>query len=56
MLTILIKAYCANVAADIKSIYLNKRYFFPNKIYYLNKIYFCFAKTTISKFTLYKLN
>ena len=55
MLTILIKAYCVNVVVDIKPIYLNKYYLFQNKIYYLDKIYFCFAKITISKFTLYKL-
>ena len=56
MLIILIKAYCVNVVVDIKPIYLNKRYLFQNKIYYLDKIYFCFAKITISKLTLYKLN
>ena len=49
MLTILIKAYCVNVVVDIKPIYLNKYYLFQNKIYYLDKIYFCFAKITISK-------
>ena len=52
----LIKAYCVNVVVDIKPIYLNKRYLFQNKIYYLDKICFCFAKTMISKLTLYKLN
>ena len=56
MLTILIKAYCVNVVVDIKPIYLNKRYLFQNEICYLDKTYFCFAKTTISKFTLYKLD
>ena len=56
MLTIFIKAYCVNVVVDIKPIYLNKRYLFQNKICYLDKIYFCFAKLTISKLTLYKLN
>ena len=44
MLTILIKAYCVDVAVYIKSICLNKHYSYQNKIYYLNKIYFCFAK------------
>ena len=56
MLTILIKAYCINGVVDIKPIYLNKRYLFQNKIYYLDKIYFCFAKIKLSKHTLYKLN
>ena len=37
MLIILIKAYCVNVVVDIKPIYLNKRYLFQNKIYYLDK-------------------
>ena len=45
--------YCVNVVVDIKSIYLNKRYLFQNKIYYLDKIYFCFAKIKLSKHTLY---
>ena len=56
MLTIFIKAYCVNVVVDIKPIYLNKYYLFQNKIYYLDKIYFCFAKTKLSKQALYKLN
>ena len=56
MLTILIKACCVNVVVDIKVIYVNKRYLFQNKIYYLDKIYLCFAKITLSKLTLYKLN
>ena len=56
MLTILIKAYCVNVVVDIKPIYLNKRYLFQNKIYYLDKIYFCFGKIKLSKHTLFKLN
>ena len=30
--------YCVDVVVDIKSIYLNKRYLFQNKIYYLDKI------------------
>ena len=51
MLTILIRAYCVNVVVDIKPICLNKRYLFQNKIYYLDEIYFCFAKITISKLT-----
>ena len=54
MLVILIKAYCVNAVVDIKPIYLNKRYLFQDKIYYLNKIYFCFAKIKFSKHTLYK--
>ena len=56
MLTIVIKAYCVNVVVDIKPIYLNKRYLFQNKIYYLDKIYLCFLKIKFSKFTLCKLN
>ena len=55
MLTISIKAYCVSVIVDIKPIYLKKRYLFQNKIYYLDKIYFCFTKITISKLSLYKL-
>ena len=39
MLTIVIKAYCVNVAVDIKPIYLNEHYLFQNKIYDLDKIY-----------------
>ena len=54
MLVILIKAYCVNAVVDIKPIYLNKRYLSQDKIYYLNKIYFCFAKIKFSKHTLYK--
>ena len=42
MLTILIKGYCVNIVTDIKPIYLNKYHFLQNKIYYLDKIYFCF--------------
>ena len=56
MLIILIKAYCINVVVDIKPIYFNKRYLFQNKICYLDKIYFCFTKITISKLTMYKPN
>ena len=56
MLTILIKAYCINVVVVIKPIYLNKRYLFQNKIYYLDKVYFCFAKIKLSKDTMHKLN
>ena len=40
----------------MKSIYLMERYLFQNKIYCFDKIYFCLAKLTISKLTLYKLN
>ena len=54
MLTILIKAYCVNIVVDIKPIYLNKGYLFQNKIYYLDKIYLCFAKIKFSKHTLYR--
>ena len=36
--------------------YLNKRYLFKDKIYCLDKIYFCFTKINLSKRTLYKLN
>ena len=46
MLTILTKAYCVNVVVDIKPIYLNKHCLFLNKIYYLDKTYFCLAKNT----------
>ena len=53
---LLIKTYCVNVVVDIETIYLNKGYLFQNKIYYLDKIYFCFAKIMISKLALYKLN
>ena len=45
---LLIKTYCVNVVVDIETIYLNKGYLFQNKIYYLDKIYFCFAKIMIS--------
>ena len=54
MLTILIKAYCVNAVVDIKPIYLNKYYLFQNKIYYLDKIYFCFAITKLFKHTIKK--
>ena len=54
MLTILIKAYCVNVVVDIKPIYLNKYYLFQNKIYYLDKIYFCFAIIKLFKHTIKK--
>ena len=54
MLTILIKAYCVNVVVDIKPIYLNKYYLFQNKIYYLDKIYFCFAIIKLLKHTIKK--
>ena len=46
--------YCVNVVVDIKPIYLNKRYLFLKKIYYLDKIYFCLTKIKLSKHTLYK--
>ena len=51
MLIILIRAYCVNVVVDIKAIYLNKYYLFQNKIYYLDKIYFCFAIIKLFKDT-----
>ena len=54
MLTILIKAYCNNVVVDIKSIYLSKYYLFQNKIYYLNKIYFCFRIIKLFKHAIKK--
>ena len=54
MLTILIKAYCVNVVVDIKPIYLNKYSLFQNKIYYLDKIYFCFAIIKVFKDTIKK--
>ena len=53
---LLIKVHCVNVVVDIKPIYLSKRYLFQNKIYYVDKIYFCFAKIKLSKLTLYKVN
>ena len=53
-LAILIKAYCVNVVVDIKPIYLNKCYLFQNKIYYLGKIYFCFAIIKLLKHTIKK--
>ena len=56
MLATFNKTYCVNVMVDIKPIYLNKRYLFQNKIYYLDKMYFYFAKIKISKLTQYKLN
>ena len=39
---------------DIKPICLNKRYLFQNKINYLDKIYFCFAKIKLSRHTFKK--
>ena len=45
------KAYCVNIVVDIKPIYKNKRYLFQNKINYLHKIYFCFAKIKLFKRT-----
>ena len=56
MLTVLIKAYCINAVVDVNPIYLHKRYLFQNRIYYLDKIYFCFAKIKFFKPTLNKLN
>ena len=47
-------AYCVNIVVDIKPIYLNKRYLFQNKINYLDKIYFCFAKIKLFKHTIKK--
>ena len=41
---------------DIKPIYLSKGYLFQSNIYYLDKIYFFFAKIKFSKHALYKLN
>ena len=48
------KAYCINVVVDIKPIYLNKCNLFQNKIYYLDKIYFCFGKSKAFQTSLYK--
>ena len=45
-------AYCVNIVVDIKPIYLRKRYLFQNKINYLDKIYFCFAKIKLCKDTI----
>ena len=53
ILTIVIKAYYVNVMVDTKPIYFNKHYLFQNKTYYLNKIYLCFLKINLSKFTSY---
>ena len=52
MITILIKVYFVNIVVDIKPIYLNRHYLFQNKIDYLDKIYFCFAKIKFFKYTL----
>ena len=54
MLIILIKVFCVNVVVDIKPIYLNKHPLFHNKIYYLDKIYFCFAIIKLFKHTIKK--
>ena len=54
MLTILIKAYCVNVVVDIKPIYLSKYSLFQNKIYYLDKIYFCFTIIELFKHSIKK--
>ena len=56
LLTILIKTCYVNDVVVIKPIYLNKGYLFQNKIYCLDKIYFCFPKLKPYKLTLYKLN
>ena len=55
MLTILIKAHCVNVMIDTKSIYLNKCHFTSGKIYYSDKICFCFAKIKLFKHTIKKV-
>ena len=47
-------AYCLNFMVYIKPIYLNKYYSFQNKIYYLEKIYFCFAIIKLFKHTITK--
>ena len=52
----MLKSYGVNAEVDIKPIYFKTHYLFQNKIYYFDKIYFCFPKITISKLTLYKLN
>ena len=49
MLTMLIKGYSVIAVVDVKPVYLNKRYLFQNKIYYLNEIFFCFTKIKFSK-------
>ena len=54
MLTRIIKTYCVNVVIDIKPIYLNKRYFISGKIFYSDKIYFCFAKIKLFKHAIKK--
>ena len=46
--------YCVNVMVDIKLFYLNKYYLFQNKIYNLDKIYFCFAIKNLFKHTIKK--
>ena len=55
MLTILMKAHCVNVVIDTKSIYLNKCHFTSGKIYYSDKIYFCFAKIKLFKHSIKKV-
>ena len=45
------KAHCVDFMVDLTPFYLNKGYLFHNKIYYLDKIYLCFAKIRFSKHT-----
>ena len=54
MIAILNEAYCVNFMVDIKPIYLKKRYFFQNKTNSLDKIYFCFGKIKLFKYTFKK--
>ena len=49
-----ITAYCVNIMVDIKPIYFNKPYLFQNKVNYLDKIFFCFAKINLLKHTFKK--
>ena len=51
MLAILIKTYCLNDVVDVKPIYLEKRFLFQNKIYYLGEI-FLLRKSKPSKLIL----
>ena len=44
MLTIVIKVYCVNSRGWYKAHLFEQTYLFQNKIYYLDKVYFCFAK------------
>ena len=45
-----------NTEQTSKNIFIYSRYLFQNKIYYLDKIYFCFPKIKLSKHILHKLN